>query len=750
MMRSTSPPAGPLYLAIDQGGHASRALIIDASGTIVCRAARELHARRSDHERVEYDAEAMLASIRDAVNAALAGLGDQRSRVTGAGLATQRSNIVCWDRHSGAALSTVISWQDRRDAAWLQRLDSDREHVRRITGLPVSAHYGANKLRWCLNELPAVRRALREDRLAWGPMAGFLLFRLLREHPLRVDRVNAARTLLWDLAGNDWSESMLELFGLPRAPLPVAVPCRDDFGTLDCDGPGIPLTLVTGDQSAALYAAGPPPEDTLQVTAGTGAFVLRCTGASAMPSPPLLNGIIYDDGMSRTHVLEGTVNGAGSALDWLARQSPGEDLSGLPEWLSTVADPPLFLNGVSGLGTPFMIADAPIRFIGEGDFAARAVAIVESIVFLLQTNIEMLASLPPRPNAIRIGGGLAALDGLCRRLADLGGLRVERSTESETTCLGLAWLLRQQGMTESETGSGTGESAWLPGAHDTDVFTPGDDPPLQQRYRRWREAMDHALAAATAVIKTGDIGEQAPPLDPLIVAHRGDAGRYPENTLPAIESAVQAGIRHIEFDIQLTADGVPVLFHDDRLERTTGAAGRITQTAFADLREIAAGEPARFGDRFAAVRVPALAAVIERLVAWPDVRLFVEIKQESLDVFGIGPTIARIWRDIGPRREQCVLISYNADALREASRLGAHAIGWVLTRCDQRERAAARLLAPDYLFCNQRKLPRGRVWHGPWRWVIYEITEAAVARRLAARGVDMIETMLIERFVDDD
>jgi glycerol kinase len=746
MMRSVRPPPAPLYLAIDQGGHASRALIVDAGGAIVSRAVRELAAARIDAGHIEYDAETMLASIRAAIGSALADFGGDRDRVAGAGLATQRSNVVCWDRESGAPLSPVISWQDRRDAGWLQRLDNDRDRVRRITGLPLSAHYGANKLRWCLNELPAVRRALREGRLAWGPMAGFLLFRLLRERPLRVDRVNAARTLLWDLAAGDWSETMLELFGLPRTPLPAAAPCRDAFGTLECDGPAIPLTVVTGDQSAALYAAGQPPDDALHVTVGTGAFVLRCTGAQAVPSPRLLSGILFDDGRTRTHILEGTVNGAGSALDWLARKYPDEDLASLPAWLSTVADPPLFLNGVSGLGTPWMIADAPVRFIGDGDIAARAVAVVESIAFLLQANIEALVSLPPRPEAIRIGGGLARLDGLCRRLADLSGLRVERGGEGETTCLGLAWLLRQH----DPSGTAGVAPAWPDATRGADVFMPGADPRLQKRYRRWRDEIARALDERAGAARRDRARAHARTPRPAVVAHRGDAGRYPENTLPAIESALRAGLRHVEIDVQLTADGVPVLFHDDLLRRTTGAAGRITRTSWAELRDITAGEPARFGERFRDVRAPSLAAVIERLSAWPEARLFVEIKPESLAAFGVAQAVGRLWRVIEPLRGQCIVISFDANAVREASRLGAAEIGWVLTRCDTREIAAARLLAPDYLFSNRRKLPRGRVPAGPWRWVVYEVTRDEDARRLAARGVDMIETMQIERFVNAD
>ncbi len=735
MTETAGPSDGPLYLAIDQGGHASRALVVDAGGAILRRAMHPLEPRRADGDRVEYEAAALLASLRGAIDEALAGLDERRARVIAAGLATQRSNVVCWDRVSGEVLSPVISWQDRRDAAWLDHLSAARGLVRRITGLPLSAHYGANKLRWCLNNLPAVRRALRDDRLAWGPMAAFLVFHLTRERPLLVDRVNAARTQLWDVAANDWSAELHDLFGLPDGPLPAAVPCVHDFGTLAVDGPPVPLRIVTGDQSAALHAAGEPPADRLHATLGTGAFVLRRIERAPRLPGPLLHGLGFDDGQRPLRVLEGTVNGAGSALEWFVQQHPGTDLAALPQWLASVTDPPLFLNGVSGLGTPWMTAAAPVRFIGDGDPAARAVAVIESIVFLLRVNIDAIRA-PAR--ALRLGGGLSALDGLCRRLADLTGLRIERSGETETTALGLAWLLREYDPAASPKG-GTG---WAPAARAADVFEAGDDPALHARYRRWLAALERALP--DPALRRSPVAPPCPP----VVAHRGDAGRCPENTLPALESAARAGLRAIEVDVQLTADGVPVLFHDDSLKRTTGADGRITTTPLAVLATLSAGEPARFGERFRDARAPTLASVIDWLGGWPELQLFVELKPESLAAFGIETAVRTVLETIEARRRQCVLISFDADALRATQRLGGGETGWVLTRCDTAELRAARRLAPEYLFCNKRKLPRGRVPNGPWRWVVYEVSGRALARRLAARGVDMVESMQVERFSD--
>jgi glycerol kinase len=710
----------PLYLTIDQGGHASRALVFDRRGMPVAQATREIGVRRYGRERVEYEPAALLGSVREAVADALGQLGPQREAVRAAGLATQRSNVVCWDLATGEALSPVISWQDRRAAGWLARLRDEAGRIRRITGLPLSPHYGANKLRWCCRNLAAVRAAQRRGRLALGPMASYLLFHLLKERPFVVDPVHAARTLLWDLEAGDWSDTLLGLFGLPRGALPAPRPCRHAFGSLAIAGTDIPLVVVTGDQSAALYAHGPPSADRLFVTAGTGAFVQRVTGAERPPDGRLLTGLVFDDGRRPSFAVEGTVNGAGSALDWLAGRRPGGGaIADIGRWLDEVTEPPLFLNGVSGLGTPFLRAKAPLRFIGRGDAAARAVAVVESIIFLLQANIEAMG----RARDIHLGGGLARLDGLCQRLADLSGLAVSRCRADETTAQGLAFLL----------GARPGE-----GRHDR--FDPRHNDGLARRHARWREALERALDQGTASRR-----ETTPA--PGLVAHRGYAGRYPENTLPAVEAALRAGVRHVEVDLQLTADGVPVLLHDATLDRTAGRPGRITELTSAALGDARAGERDRLGSRFADTPVPRLADLVRLLADWPEARVFLELKQESLDAFGQDAVVGAVMGALAPPVERFIPISFNAEAVRLARRRGAPAIGWVLHRYGEEERRLAEALRPDFLFCNYRKLPPGgALWRGGWRWVLYEVTDPATALLLAGRGADLVETMTLDAY----
>jgi glycerol kinase len=472
--------ANATYLAIDQGGHATRAVLFDASGVPVATRAVPIGTRRARPNRVEHDADEVAETVREAVRQVLAVPEADHASIRGVGLATQRSSVVCWDRESGAALTPVLSWQDLRGAALLADLEAHGRAVTARTGLPLSAHYGASKLRWCLDHVPAVADAARAGRLAWGPLSSFLVHRLVRERPHVVDPVNASRTLLTDLRSRGWSPELLELFGLPAAPLPRCVPNRYPFGTLEAAaGVELPLTVVTGDQSAALCGVGAPGTETIHVNAGTGAFLQRFVGAAPVVVPGLLASVAWQEGEHWEYTVEGTVNGAGSALAAIGGELGLDPTTAAAEsatWPDEVGDPPLFMNGVGGLGSPFWRSDVVNRFDGAGDTRAKMAAVWESIAFLVQVNVDAMSVRDPAPLCLVVSGGVAASDGWCRRLAALSGLEVVRPVLAEATARGLAWLVagRPAGWT-------------LPAAPAR--FAPTEDVALRDRFERWRALM---------------------------------------------------------------------------------------------------------------------------------------------------------------------------------------------------------------------------------------------------------------------
>lgn len=227
-----------------------------------------------------------------------------------------------------------------------------------------------------------------------------------------------------------------------------------------------------------------------------------------------------------------------------------------------------------------------------------------------------------------------------------------------------------------------------------------------------------------------------------LVAHRGAAATHPENSLSALQAAVECGVSHVEFDLQLSADRVPVVIHDADLRRTGGVSVSVLDTRFARLREHNIGEPRRFGERFAGVRLAALDTIADWLATQPQLRSFVELKAESLQRFGVDAMLEAVDTVLRPIRERVVLISFVSDVARQASIQG-YTSGWVLPRYREATHALARELKPDFLICDRRRLPRQSrpLWPGPWEWMSYEVTRPEQLRRLRERGVTYAESM---------
>jgi glycerol kinase len=468
----------PVFVALDQGGHATRASAYTAGGELEGAALVTIATHRNALGHVEHDADEIVASARTAL-AELARLVPAE-RWKAAGIAVQRSSIACWDAETGRVLAPVISWQDARGAGWLRGLARRAEDVQRLTGLTLSPHYGASKLRWCLDHLPEVRSAASRSKLRAGPLASFLLHSLLEERPSLADASTAARTLLWSPFERDWSEELLELFGIPRAILPRATGTQHAFGTLAAAGRRLPLVACNGDQSVVPFAAGPLDFDAAYVNLGTGAFVLRPT-SDALRAPPLLTSVIRADSEHFDFVLEGSVNGAGAALEWLERhQGAAADrllgLLGNAELADEEA--PFFLNGVAGLASPFWRPDFQSRFVGEGTELQQCRAVLESVAFLIKANLDEMDR--HRPSAARLvaSGGLAENRLLCRMLACLSGSPVDRGSDREATSRGLGFLV-------------AGSPAGFKGP-EVERFEPEPDQRLFARYLKWLELMREA------------------------------------------------------------------------------------------------------------------------------------------------------------------------------------------------------------------------------------------------------------------
>lgn len=226
------------------------------------------------------------------------------------------------------------------------------------------------------------------------------------------------------------------------------------------------------------------------------------------------------------------------------------------------------------------------------------------------------------------------------------------------------------------------------------------------------------------------------PCKPVLVAHRGDATNYLENTLPAFTSAAQLGARHVELDVQLTSDGIPLVLHDANARRTHGIDIDVRLHKLATL----AGKGI-FDKRVFDCPVPRLDEFAEWMKANPQMHVFVEIKKESLHTQGRPKVLSVIMDALAPVAGRYTLISYDARVLGMAKRQG-QPVGYVLPTMGDPFRMIARQLSPEVLFADYRQILHARgLWPGSWRWATFEVADRAVARRMIALGLDYLETM---------
>lgn len=240
---------------------------------------------------------------------------------------------------------------------------------------------------------------------------------------------------------------------------------------------------------------------------------------------------------------------------------------------------------------------------------------------------------------------------------------------------------------------------------------------------------------------------------PILVAHRGYSGRYPENTLLAYEAAYEYGARYMELDLQLTRDRVPVLHHDVSLQRLAGIDVDVLDIKSKYFKSLSATYPERFGNEFKDNRFTTFRKYCNWLSLYDDVTTFVEVKQESIDLFGVPVVVDEINRRITKAKveDQCVIISFNDEVVDYTRKISPMRVGWVLPSWNEENREILERLQPDFMFVDKSFLPTSDedIWRGSWQWAVYNLDDVNSAIRMANRGFKFLETNQIGTLMVD-
>ena len=267
-----------MILAIDQGTTGTTCLVVDDGLRVRGRGYREFPQHYPQPAWVEHDPEELWNSVLGAAEDAVRAADVRPSELEAIGITNQRETTVLWERATGRPVAPAIVWQDRRTAD--RCLELPAELLRARTGLVPDPYFSATKLEWLL-----ARTDVPRAELAFGTVDSWLVWKLTGGRVHATDLTNASRTMLLDLDTLDWSDELLDLFGVDRVLLPRLVRSSEVVGDASLLGVTIPIAGIAGDQQAALFGHGCFDRGEAKATYGTGSFVLANAGPARGQAP---------------------------------------------------------------------------------------------------------------------------------------------------------------------------------------------------------------------------------------------------------------------------------------------------------------------------------------------------------------------------------------------------------------------------------------------------------------------------------
>jgi glycerol kinase len=498
------PSPTSVVLAIDAGTTGVRTFAIDEHGAPAGFAYREFPQHFPQPGWVEHDADDIWAATVETLAEVASAMDAEGHSIAAIGITNQRETTVVWDRTTGAPAHRAIVWQDRRTARRCDELrDGGMEPtIRARTGLVLDSYFSATKLEWLLG--PGGVTA--GPALVFGTVDSWLLWRLTGGTEGGVhatDPSNASRTMLFDIDALDWSDELLELFGVPRTCLPSVLPSSGRFGTTSAAaaaGLTVPVSGIAGDQQAALFGQACFEPGMTKNTYGTGSFVLMNLGPN---HPPPVDGLLTSVGWrlgdATTYVLEGAIFVTGAAVQWL-RDGLGiiADAAETGPLAESVPDTGgvVFVPAFAGLGSPYWDPYARGSILGLTRGSGRAHlarAVVEAMVHQTADVVDAMTNASGREiTELRADGGASVMDLLCQLQADVLGVAVRRPAVPETTAVGAAYLAGiAEGVWDSPADAA---AAWREDA----AYEPAmADDEVQRRRDEWRKGVERARGWAT-------------------------------------------------------------------------------------------------------------------------------------------------------------------------------------------------------------------------------------------------------------
>ena len=368
------------------------------------------------------------------------------------GITNQRETTLIWNRNTNKPIHKAIVWQCKRTSFICDEIKSNgfEKEIQEKTGLVLDSYFSGTKIKWLLDNVPNAREQANNGELLFGTIDTWLLWNLTCGASHFTDHTNASRTLIYNINTNEWDDSLLNLFEVPKSILPKIANSSDDFGLTSNKlfGKEIPITGIAGDQQASLFGQSCFYPGDAKCTYGTGCFLLTNIGKKRTDSSSgLITTICCDENGLPSFAIEGSVFIGGAAVQWLR-----DDLQIIKNAKDTekISKSLTDNNGVyivpafTGLGAPYWNMNAKGIIVGltRGTNRNHLIrATLESIAFqVYDIFMANKNDLNLNSEILKVDGGAANNNFLLQFQANILNIKISKSQNIDSTALGASML----------------------------------------------------------------------------------------------------------------------------------------------------------------------------------------------------------------------------------------------------------------------------------------------------------------------
>ena len=436
-------------LSIDQGTTSTRSILFDLKGKPVFVSQKEFKQYYPKDGWVEHNPEEIWVTTKKVIKEIINKNKKIKGNILTIGITNQRETTLLWDSKTGKCIYNAIVWQDRRTTNLCNKLKKKglENLIKSRTGLLLDPYFSATKIKWIIENIPSAKKLLKKNRLLFGTIDTYLIWKLTKGKIHATDSTNASRTMLFNIKKNCWDKKILKLLKIPESILPNVKNSADNFGFTDksITKKSYPINGVIGDQQAATVGQSCFQKGSTKITFGTGAFIIMNTGNNKINSKnKLLSTICYRINNRTTFALEGSIFIAGASVQWLRDKLKIIKSAKMTEKISKkqINNNNVYLvPAFTGLGAPYWkpnvrgILTGLTRDTGRNEIIR---ATLESVAYQTSDLLNAMKKDGLKSSIIKVDGGMANNNWFIQFLTDILNIKVLKPKVYETTSLGAA------------------------------------------------------------------------------------------------------------------------------------------------------------------------------------------------------------------------------------------------------------------------------------------------------------------------